>query len=132
MDEITATTAAQADPSPVPVVPEAIDLKAERARVSGLLKVSGISIPAEVLTAIEIGTDVGAFAIAKADADAATRAAADKTAAAEIAAAKALRENAGAQNLGAVKSGNLPDAESDEGAKIDALVASTLPKKKGV
>jgi capsid assembly protease len=107
------------------------DLKTERTRIIGLLKVSGSPVSAEVLTAIETGVDVGAYAVAKAEADAASaaiKAAAEK---AEVDAARALRETAATQNISGIKAGNLPNTTDAKAEQVDKLVEKVLPKKKG-
>lgn len=128
--EVTAQTADQI--ATAVATPEVkVDLKTERTRIMGLLKVSGSPVSAEVLTAIETGVDVGAYAVAKAEAEAASaavKAAAEK---AEVDAARALRETAAAQNISGIKAGNLPNTTDAKAEQVDKLVEKVLPKKKG-
>lgn len=129
--QIIEQTAAIADPVEKTVAtPEVkVDLKTERSRIMGLLKVSGSSVSSEVLAAIETGTDVGTYAVAKAEAEAASVASKEKTEREEVEAARKLREVATSQNVGGIKPGNLPNTSDAAAEKIDALVAKTLPKK---
>jgi len=104
-------------------------LEAERARVYGLLKISGVKMSDDLKKAIEDGVEVGAFAIAQAD----RKEAKDK---AEVEAAKKLREENHDQKVTlkpeTLGTGNGDDPEDDEkGQKVDALVDANINPKKG-
>jgi ClpP class serine protease len=100
-------------------------IEAERSRIYGLAKISGLEMSQELVSAINDGTEVGDYAVAQVEAKEAREKA-------EIEAAKKLRE----ENPGQVPGKIIPDnhgteKEKAENDKLDKMLDKNFEKKGG-
>lgn len=97
-------------------------VQAERSRIYGLAKISGVEISENFKTAIDTGVELGKYAVEQVEA----REAKEK---AEIEAAKQLRDENNDQEISGIKSGdNIAESEK-EASKLDKLLDSNFKKR---